>query len=160
MTQTVVKFENPFRDLPPEERKRTTIDIPLKLESDLQRVKSGTILQTTINILWKKLHDELHRLGITTVKDQERFERFVTECRIVWGDDSGTFNEGHVFVGGPDDTTQRSAAVGVVPKAETPHVPGRTDSGSASDKVITDKPTDVPSRVRKGRGDGTKGKKR
>lgn len=80
----ITKFENPFRDLPPEERKRTTIDIPLKLESDLQRVKSGTILQTTINILLKKLRDELERAGIINY-DPEAYELAVADCVIVLG---------------------------------------------------------------------------
>lgn len=84
MTKELVKFENPFKDVPADERKRTTIDIPMKLESDLQRVKSGTILQTTINILLKKLRDEFERNGLTYYAPDE-YELAVVNCSIILG---------------------------------------------------------------------------
>jgi len=54
------------------------------LEMDLQRVKSGTILQTTINILLKKLCDELERAGITEYAP-DAYELAVANCTIVLG---------------------------------------------------------------------------
>ncbi len=82
--KTLITFENPYINVPPAERTRTTIDIANMDLSKLKRVHPGTIVQTTINILIRKLVDELERNGITEYAPDE-YELAVANCSIALG---------------------------------------------------------------------------
>ena len=69
-----MQYANPYANTPRKERHRTTIEVPKRLIARLNAVhpQSG-VLQTTINILLKKLDDELTRIGLNTY-DTAAFE--------------------------------------------------------------------------------------
>lgn len=54
------------------------------------RVGLGTIT-ITINILWKKLCDELRQRGITDATHTEEYEQFITNLKLVPGNEYANF---------------------------------------------------------------------
>lgn len=98
-------------------------------------------LQTVTNLLWNKLVNELKRNGITSVQQQEQFERFVGKCRIV------------VDVDQPDENTrndlQRSTVTGSMRPVQTSNAVRRTAEAGAGNTEIKNKPTVVKGGTRK-----------
>lgn len=83
------EFKNPYLDdIRAGKVTRLTTDVS---DSDYTlikcvRVGSGTI-STTINLLWKKLCNELRTRGLTDFTSAEQFEQYVLNLRLVPGDE-------------------------------------------------------------------------
>lgn len=76
-------YTDPYASCPPSEANRIVCDIS---EADFYLLKTirpsrGTI-QTTVNLLVKKLCDELRKRNITTYHERNFFEDFVANCRL------------------------------------------------------------------------------
>lgn len=76
-------FINPYKDA--EKTCRLVSDV---LERDfnfiyaIRPMKRGGTLQTTINLLWSKLTNELRKRGITNFSHVEQFEHFIANCEL------------------------------------------------------------------------------
>lgn len=123
---TILPFTNPW----PFSQKEKEADvkvckcintyIPLDVYTDIfhkirfiRDTNAGTV-STTVNLLIKKLHDELQRRGITDFSKCVEFEQFIANCRLCL----------------PSELAG-STAGGVDSKAATPDDGGRTE-GSGS----------------------------
>lgn len=77
-------FRNPFDSCVAENSyRRLNADVDKGVYDFLRsiRLTSGTI-QTTVNILLKKLYDELLKRNIRSSADVDAFEHFVTNCTL------------------------------------------------------------------------------
>ena len=107
----------------------------------VQRIRTvrGTS-QTTINILWKKLCNELRTRGITDYTREVDFVDFVTRCQLILPEERGT-------------TTGAA-----VPETNVRDVLGRTAGTGATHPTTPNLPHDIPSSGRN-RKSGTGGNK-
>jgi len=86
----MTKFENPYSHLcdvgPNRQTRRVNSEVPTEDYQMLQRIRTerGTI-QTTVNILLKKLFDELKRRQITDYTRADDFVDFVLNCHLAYG---------------------------------------------------------------------------
>jgi len=115
-----MKFIDPYVNLNPDQRHRTTIDISGEVKGKISAIRPqrGT-LQTTLNILLDKLTHELTNAGITEY-NPALYEQAVADSAVVLGGGSPA------TVGGPDgaakatDRDDRSRASGVARESATP----------------------------------------
>jgi NH3-dependent NAD+ synthetase len=81
-----MKFENQFALVPPADRLRTTVEIPLRVDARIKAIEPKTgVLQTTISILVTKLIDELNKSNIQPGERYD-YQYALAECRLVLPD--------------------------------------------------------------------------
>lgn len=115
-----MKFENPYENMPAEERVRTTIDVSSKTHAFVLglRGRKGT-LQTTINLLLEKLLTTLIEHGITSF-DPHEYEHAVANARIVFPTRDGNAASGNQK---PRTNVRRGTRGVAQHSAESPNVP-------------------------------------
>lgn len=77
-----MKFTNPYRDLPSEQKTRTTIDVADSDLAALQSIRPGTGMQTTIAILLVKLVAALKEHGYNEF-NPDGYEDAIGNARII-----------------------------------------------------------------------------
>lgn len=125
-------FQNPYENVPDEGVSRINSDVPTDEYKMVQRIltERGTI-QTTVNLLWNKLINELKRRGITDYTHAEEFRNFVTNSNLVLETPSGR--------GG-------SPSVRLDTKANERTVNRGTPRPSVAATTTANRPSDVPRR--------------
>lgn len=84
MPETENKFKNPYLGVPEEDQRRINSDIGVDDWNLIRAVRlRGGSLTTTVNILFHRLCHELRTRGITDNSQHDRFEDFVSGCKLV-----------------------------------------------------------------------------
>ena len=150
------KFKNPYADCDENEVSRLNANISTEDFNFVRRIRvdKGTI-QTTINILWSKLVNELKQRGITDFSREADYEDFLVNIRLVDERECTEIDEAGGGVVAASAPVGSPTAVPAVAGAE--HVdnePGRPAPIRDATPGVKDVGTNVP---RRSRGGGRKG---
>lgn len=129
------KFKNPYGDLEDDAVRRLNADVPVDDYKMVQRILTERgAMQTTVNILWQKLINELKRLGITDFTRADDFIRLVCDSKLV--------------VPGEVETSGGGGSPAIRPDAETngPTLGRGTPRPSGADSAVTNLGSDLPQR--------------